>query len=218
MSLEDRDWYRKEYSQKQKQYNTQQGETKTKWAEPETSASGDGIPPKTPVTDKVAEPSEDDGFVNIRSLCTKCGQMFYVRVRKEEQDDYSYKCPRCGYSMHETINNKERANNIRINKNINTNKSQAKTEKKSNKENSNKAEVWYVLASFYLTFGAIVLTSNNSECFYWLIVMAIYNIWMIVHVFTRRPPNSIIMKIGAMACFILTEGVISLVLYLTHCG
>lgn len=69
MSIEERDWYREAYREKEQNYKGTFGDNNT------------------------------DELILVPGNCTRCGNIFRVRVRKNATKNYSYTCPRCGQRM-----------------------------------------------------------------------------------------------------------------------
>lgn len=197
MSIEDRDWYREAYKEKEEKYGgdfslngKRQKAADAMWEEVEPSHSGGGTPPKNPTTTKTAANPSDDDYVLIAGGCTKCGASFNVRVKRKELGNYTYACPKCGQKM--------------------TVKSQtvADTQKAEGSKN-----LFIVATSFYGAFIALWLTSKTMTAWPLIIVMLIYNIWMLITIFTKKPKTGIGTKILAIFFFIFSEGIMGFMAY-----
>lgn len=86
MSIEDRDWYREEYREKERRYGSDFN-------------LHDSSERKT-----IPFFNDKNKFVLVPSRCFRCGNTFQVRVLKNAAKSYSYTCPRCGQKVTVTGN------------------------------------------------------------------------------------------------------------------
>lgn len=92
MSIEDRDWYREDYKEKERRYGS------------DFSAHN----PSERKTGQFASDNTSNAFVLVPGSCTRCGNTFQVRVLKNVTKNYGYTCPRCGQRM--TVTGKHQKN------------------------------------------------------------------------------------------------------------
>lgn len=92
MSIEDRDWYREDYKEKECRYGS------------DFSAHN----PSERKNGQVASGNASNAFVLVPGSCTRCGNTFQVRVLKNVTKSYGYTCPRCGQRM--TVTDKHQRN------------------------------------------------------------------------------------------------------------
>lgn len=92
MSIEDRDWYREDYKEKERRYGS------------DFSAHN----PSERKNGQVASDNTSNAFVLVPGSCTRCGNTFQVRVLKNVTKNYGYTCPRCGQRM--TVTGKHQKN------------------------------------------------------------------------------------------------------------
>ncbi len=133
MSIEDRDWYREAYKEKEEKY----GGDFSLHSKPKIN-SGNGNPPRRPTMTKNADPSSK------------------------------------GKGLSKTV---------------------------------------LILITFYGSVGVLFLTSKITVAWPLVFVMLIYNIWMLITVFAKKPKSGIGIKILALFFFIFSEGVMGLLAY-----
>ena len=123
MGLQDRDWYREEYQEKEKKYGSDfSGKAKTEKVKPEK---------KPPKAEKQPEPhrvifeknifstvtsdsgaystmrlGSDGAMMNVLGVCPRCQNCFPVKVLKGQLYHYDYTCPECGQKV--TIQGKKK--------------------------------------------------------------------------------------------------------------
>lgn len=84
----------------------------------------------------------------------------------------------------------------------------AETQKAENSKN-----LFIVATSFYGAFITLWLTSKTMMTWPLIIVMLVYNIWMLTTIFTKKPKTGIGTKILAIFFFIFSEGIMGFMVY-----
>ena len=126
MGLQDRDWYREEYQEKEKKYGSDfSGKGNKQQAKAEKKPSkAEKKPPKaephrvifeknifsTVTSDSGAYSTmrlgSDGAMMNVLGVCPRCQNCFAVKVLKGQLYHYDYTCPECGQKV--TIQGKKK--------------------------------------------------------------------------------------------------------------
>ena len=134
------------------------------------------------------DPSSNGDMI-IPTVCTNCQNSFQVRLKQKDVRSYSYTCPNCGRVTTVTI--------------------QTEKESKTAEENKN---AFPIIVTLLGTLGSIELYRyfNNAIP---IIIMVIYNLWMILDCFIKRPKTSVLIKVLATFFFIVCEFIAVMQLY-----
>ena len=191
MGIQDRDWYREEYKKKEERYgkdfksqNNYQEYYDSIWEEVEPSGrrtSKDKSSDKGNKNKNNNNGARQDDYILVPGACINCQSRFQVRISRKAVGDYTYTCPKCGRVI--------------------TVKNQTAKEFKEAEENRNALPIVVtligsLLASRMYSIYNIVLP---------IIVMLVYNLWMIINCFTKRPKTSALIKVLAIFFFLILE-------------
>ena len=171
MGVQDRDWYRKDYKEREAKYGSDFSNNYHSTCGEQKSAS-------------------DANFIIVPGGCSNCGKSFQIRVKRSEAENYSYTCPNCGR--------------------VTTVKSQ--TAEAVNSAEQSKA-LFAIAGSFFGAFLALLILSRFN--FIWpVFIMLLYDLWMIVYVFTKKPKTGIGTRILAVIFFVFSVDILGVIIYL----
>lgn len=186
MGIQDRDWYRKDYKEREAKYGSdfnsdkkKQGSYDSTWEEVE--------PPHKELSKKNSPVDED--YIIVPGGCSNCQKSFQVRIKRSVAGNYSYTCPNCGR--------------------ITTVRSQTQQDVGKAEHSKN---LFAIAASFYGAFLAL-LAYNHFHFTLPIILMLIYDIWMLGYVFSKKPKAGVGTKVLAVIFFLISVGVLGLMLY-----
>ena len=199
MGIQDRDWYREEYKKKEEKYgrdfksqNDYQGYYDSIWEEVEPSGRNTSKNKSSDKGDKNrnnTNGAQQNDYILVPGVCINCQSRFQVRISRKAVGDYTYTCPKCGRVI--------------------TVKNQTKKEFKEAEENKNALPVLGTMAGSML---ALHLYEKYSV-FLPIIIMLLYNLWMVIDCFTKRPKTSVVVKVGAIFFFLICEFLLGMEAY-----
>ena len=186
MGIQDRDWYRKDYKEREAKYGSDFNSDKEKQGF-NASAREEVEPPHKELSKKNSPVDED--YIIVPGGCSNCQKSFQVRIKRSVAENYSYTCPNCGR--------------------ITTVRSQTKQDAGKAEQSKN---LFAIAASFYGVF--LVLFAYSYFHFTLpIILMLIYDIWMLGYVFSKKPKAGVGTKVLAVIFFLISVGVLGLMLY-----
>lgn len=172
MGMQDRDWYRESYREREAKYGSDFKLDSHSRREDQKNMQADA------------------DLIVVPGGCSNCGRSFQIRIRRSEAGNYSYTCPNCGRVTTVT----------------------SKTTGAINTEEQSKA-LYAIAASFFGAVLALFIVGKYN--FIWpVIIMLLYDLWMVVYVFAKKPKTGIGTRVLAVIFFLLSVGVMGLILYL----